>query len=53
MFPKHKRVKTFVPYCPKCKELLSGNNSVVSPYICKCGRWQWRSLDDGYDIVKY
>ncbi|QGH73348.1 MAG: zinc-ribbon protein [Siphoviridae sp. cttb18] len=38
--PVYKRVKMLMPHCPVCKEQLSGNNSMVSPYRCSCGEWE-------------
>lgn len=41
------------PHCPKCEQALSGNNSVISPYTCKCGVWVAKMPFDGeYEISK-
>ncbi len=41
MQPTYKKVKVTKPHCPTCKEMLTGNNSMVLPYQCKCGVWKW------------
>jgi hypothetical protein len=46
MFPFFKKVKVFKPHCPVCKEMLGGDNSFISPYVCSCGVWKWTNLDD-------
>jgi hypothetical protein len=53
MQPIYKKVKVFKPHCPKCKEQLTGNNSDVLPYKCKCGTWQkdWWSSD--FNIIPF
>lgn len=38
--PIYKQVKSIAPFCPICDQRLSGNNSLVLPYMCKCGEWQ-------------
>lgn len=40
MRPLYKRVKMLVEYCPKCGEVLRGNNSDINPWRCKCGVWK-------------
>lgn len=39
------------PYCPKCKEDLQGNNSVVLPYICSCGTWVYSWMKQEFEVV--
>lgn len=51
----YKRVKAVLPCCPVCKERLLGNNSIVSPYFCKCGVWKHNFFNDDpftYNLVK-
>lgn len=36
----YKKVKVAMPHCPDCGEQLSGNNSMMSPYRCRCGVWK-------------
>lgn len=40
MRPIYKKVSIAMPHCPKCKEQLSGNNSIVLPWRCACGVWE-------------
>ena len=37
----YKRVKTLAEHCNVCGERLSGNNSQILPYECKCGTWEY------------
>jgi hypothetical protein len=43
----YKFIKTLHPHCGVCGEILTGNNSLVLPYKCKCGTWKrdYPSLD--------
>ena len=50
MKPDYKRVKVLRPHCPKCKEILSGNNSMALPYECSCGVWEIETCLDMFDI---
>lgn len=45
---QYKRVRAFVPHCPVCGEELMGNNSIASPYRCKCGIWKTVSYDQPF-----
>lgn len=38
--PEYKLVKELKPFCPICKERLSGENSIILPYKCSCGIWK-------------
>ncbi len=51
MKPKYKIAKVVMPHCPKCKQMLSGNNSYISPYKCECGVWHQDSLIDGEFVI--
>ena len=44
---EYKRIKQLVPFCKKCNQEIRGNGSVLLPYECKCGKWEW----DGNDYV--
>lgn len=50
----YKRVKKAVPHCNVCGEELGGNGSVVLPYTCSCGEWefQWGTIGDYIIKVK-
>lgn len=39
MKPIYKKINILMPHCPKCKEQLGGNNSMVLPWECTCGMW--------------
>ena len=44
---QYKRVKKTVPWCEKCNSEIYGNGSMMIPYHCKCGEWQYdRSKSD-------
>lgn len=49
----YKRVKILMPHCGICKEMFGGNNSIASPYQCKCGTWK-NSWEDPieFELVK-
>lgn len=48
-----KSKRMLVPHCPVCKEPLSGNNSMITPYCCSCGEWQTEQLGGQfYFIIK-
>jgi len=48
--PDWKPTKTMAPYCPKCGHRLSGNNSMIAPYRCKCGTWEQSRIDASFFI---
>lgn len=37
----YKKIKVAMPHCGDCGEGLLGNNSIMSPYRCKCGTWEY------------
>ena len=53
MKPIYKKVKIteFKPQCPKCKEMLQGENSMVLPYQCSCGIWEQDWMTHEFDII--
>jgi hypothetical protein len=48
--PIYKKVKVLVPHCPVCGEQLSGNNSIMMPFTCKCGKWEQDWFTQGFEI---
>ncbi len=48
--PEYKLVKDRKPHCPICKEMLSGNNSMLLPYKCSCGTWKQNTADLTFNI---
>lgn len=46
MMPEYKIIKIQAPHCPKCGEHLFQDNSVVSPWKCKCGIWKYSIVSD-------
>lgn len=50
MNPVYKTIKTVWPHCPVCREALSGDESMMRPWRCKCGRWELVQKENGeYD----
>lgn len=52
--PIYKKVKRLMPHCPKCGEMLGGNNSIMIPWHCKCGDWGYKTKDETlgeYEII--
>jgi len=48
----YKMIKTLTPYCSKCDEKLSGNNSEILLYECSCGVWRWDNEKKEWYIEK-
>jgi len=42
----YKTTKVIMPHCPKCKNVLGGNGSVILPYYCECGEWKAKDAHD-------
>ncbi len=45
------QTQTLFPHCSECKERLSGNGSIVTPYKCRCGIWQYDWLSQEYWVL--
>lgn len=45
-----KTIKTLVKACSHCNEIIFGNGSVILPYQCKCGEWEWDSEEKDYKL---
>ena len=45
-----KRVHMSMAHCPRCNETMTGNGSMVMPYRCKCGEWQYDYSLSAYTI---
>ncbi len=43
---KYKTIKKSVPFCNKCNKEIRGNGSMVTPYWCDCGLWEWNGKND-------
>ena len=43
----YKKIYVAVEHCADCGDRLSGNNSIVSPFRCSCGEWEWTWEHDG------
>ena len=39
----------YVPWCEKCKKEIKGDGSVISPYECDCGKWEWDEEKKNYE----
>lgn len=48
--PTYKKVKVAMPHCPRCGEQLRGNGSMVLPYRCDCGTWDYSYSLSSYEI---
>lgn len=48
--PIYKRVKMAVEHCPRCGGQMRGNGSMVLPYRCDCGEWQYDYSLSAYTI---
>lgn len=48
----YKKVNKLVPHCSECGEELSGTGSMVSPYYCRCGDWEWDFEKTDYILIK-
>ena len=49
---EYKFVKVLMPHCTKCKEQLQGNGSMITPYECKCGEWEYSFKIKDYKLKK-
>jgi len=47
---KYRNKKIIVPYCPQCDEDIWGNGSIVLPYKCLCGDWEYNLEDRNYKL---
>jgi len=46
--PIFKQVKVEKLACSKCEDILQGNGSIVLPYYCRCGIWEYDEKEKGY-----
>ena len=44
--------KTLVPYCDDCDNRIIGNGSLILPYKCKCGIWEYDEAQHDYVLKK-
>lgn len=45
-------IKKLVPYCKDCKKEINGNGSILSPYTCDCGKWEFNEEKNDYEKDK-
>lgn len=38
-------------FCTICQEFLDGNGSLVHPYECNCGRYEYDWKEQAYKVV--
>ncbi|MCF7836008.1 MAG: hypothetical protein K9M15_02710 [Candidatus Marinimicrobia bacterium] len=50
--PVYKKVKVWKKHCPKCKQILTGNGSMMLPYQCECGIWDYDTGICDYRLLK-
>ena len=51
----YKKTAVIMPHCPECKNVLSGNGSILLPYYCLCGEWKPKEINNfkgEYEIKK-
>ena len=48
----YKNVKKTVAWCKICDTEIRGNGSMLSPYYCKCGKYDCKYGERIYKIVK-
>lgn len=46
----YKKVTEKKPFCSICNEQLVGNGSVMYPYKCSCGEWQFNGYNNKYEL---
>jgi hypothetical protein len=49
----YKTVKKRVAWCFDCDSEITGNGSMVTPYHCKCSKYQWREGDEDAGRVTF
>lgn len=52
LFPIWKKIMWTMPHCPRCKQVLSGDNSEILPYRCLCGFWKYDFVKEKWIILK-
>lgn len=48
---KYKKVKKLVPWCDKCNKEILGNGSILTPYNCDCGDWEYDDEKRDYILI--
>ena len=38
---EYKQVQRVIPICTKCESSVMGNGSILTPYYCKCGTYEY------------
>ncbi len=49
----HKTIKKSVYWCNKCNTEIAGNGSIITPYKCKCGTYEYIDTDDRWEMGEY
>jgi len=49
---KYKTIKKLVPFCHTCQKEIRGNGSIITPYICKCGFWEFDEEKNDYILKR-
>jgi hypothetical protein len=47
---KYKTVKKRVAWCEKCNTEIYGNGSMVTPYKCECGEYEYDPKTHWYKL---
>ena len=50
---KYKSEKRLVPYCDDCDNRIIGNGSMILPYQCECGIWEYDEAQHDYVLKKH
>jgi hypothetical protein len=48
---KYKTVRRRVPWCKECDCEIHGNGSIVSPYHCMCGEYEYNLETNSYEAI--
>ena len=48
----YKRVKRTVQFCSKCDTAMLGNGSMMFPYNCECGKWEYDEEAHQHILIK-
>ncbi len=46
----YKRATVTIPFCSVCESEILGNGSMITPYKCKCGVWEYDTQTMKYEV---
>jgi len=47
---KSKTIKKSVYWCSDCNQEIVGNGSMINPYRCKCGEYEFKDFNEDYKL---